>query len=57
MSKKALKKSVEDVVLAWSIEGICPDYHRCVKDRVRKVWPSLAHALDELSEEYQVNHD
>lgn len=31
MSKKALKKSVEDVVLAWSIEGVCPDYHRCVK--------------------------
>ena len=57
MSKKALKKSVEDVVLAWSIEGVCPDYHGCVKDRVRRVWPSLAHALDELSEEYRVNHD
>lgn len=57
MSNKALKQSVVDVILAWSVEGRCPEYHRNMKDRVRRNWPALAHALDELSEEYRVNHD
>lgn len=57
MSNKTLKQLAADVILAWSIEGRCPEYHRNMKDRVRRNWPSLAKSLDELSEEYYRNHD
>lgn len=57
MSNKALKQSVVDVILAWSVEGRCPEYHRKMKDLVRSNWPSLGKSLDELSEEYYRNHD
>lgn len=49
MSNKTLKQLAADVVLAWSIEGRCPEYHRNMKDRAK--------SLDELSEEYYRNHD
>ena len=44
------RKAVNDVIMAWSVEGKCPAYHRKMKDYLHRQWPLLAQALDSLCE-------
>lgn len=36
------------VLLAWRIEGRSPVYHRAQKSRLRRQWPMLYDAINEL---------
>lgn len=42
MSKKVYKE--------WNNPGINPGYHTYLQDKIRKEWPSLAQALDEMQD-------
>lgn len=39
---------LEDLRLAWIVEGPAPRLHRSEQDRLRRDWPTLACLLDEL---------
>ena len=41
-------EAVREVIAAWVIEGISPEYHNGRKSQLRLEWPSLAKALDKL---------
>lgn len=42
---------IPDTVLkAWTDPGSHPDYHRGMQRKLRKEWPVLAQALDQLEE-------
>lgn len=43
--------TVERVIDAWVIKGPVPAYHDKIKNKLRREWPTLAKALDELTEE------
>lgn len=45
------KDPVEAVVLAWTVPGACPPFHRAAKRVVAKHMPLLARALDRLAAE------
>lgn len=41
-----LSKRAEKLVEAWNNEGINPQYHREVKERLKGEWPSLYKSID-----------
>jgi hypothetical protein len=40
---------VQQVINAWINTGTHPDYHRAMKNKLRKEWSILADALDQLA--------
>jgi hypothetical protein len=44
---KALAESHERIIKAWRIEGRNPQYHREMKEMLRRKWPMLARAIEE----------
>jgi len=46
---------VEKVVKAWTETGPQPRYHEEAKIRLRRSWPILGRALDELAKDWEVN--
>lgn len=43
-----IDRSVDAVVRAWVVEGPSPSYHREKKAQLRREWPSLADAVEQL---------
>lgn len=41
-------ETVVNVWRAWNVPGTHPDYHRRAQQKLRKDWPTLANALDQL---------
>jgi hypothetical protein len=45
------EEAARAVVDAWTIAGPVPSYHEAKKQELRRDWPALAQALDELARE------
>ena len=39
---------VADLVRIWTREGTRPGHHRAQQERIRRAWPALARAIEEL---------
>jgi hypothetical protein len=49
--KKIRDDAIREVRDAWRIEGSNPEHYRLMRNKLRKEWPMLAYALDELGEQ------
>ncbi|WGH21412.1 hypothetical protein SEA_EMOTION_63 [Arthrobacter phage Emotion] len=47
---KRFHTSAFRVLSAWAVPGPVPRYHRRAQERLRKEWPTLAHALDGMQD-------
>lgn len=43
-------EAVQQVLNAWRVEGVSPNYHRQAQEMLRQQWPTLYWALVVLSE-------
>jgi hypothetical protein len=46
--------TVRAVLRAWTVPGPVPEYHLVWKNRLRRDWPALAKALDDLAAPQQI---
>lgn len=49
---RVLKRSVFQIIVAWTDKGRVPRYHNEAMKSLRRDWPSLATAIDSLASQY-----
>jgi hypothetical protein len=50
MGKATLDHAARNVHTAWTDHGKAPSYHKTMRAKLHREWPTLATALDQLTE-------
>lgn len=52
-NKPELIKSTQSIYNAWTIEGRMPSYHHAAQEKLKRDWPTLYYAIQQLIQSYE----